>query len=56
MYFYFPPTEEYKRKQVMKSEDNKAMASLKWSTAELKQVKIGFFILTDNIFIATGGI
>lgn len=30
--------EEYKRKQVMKSEDNKAMASLKWSTAELKQI------------------
>nr|XP_034327562.1 inositol 1,4,5-trisphosphate receptor type 2 isoform X16 [Crassostrea gigas] len=29
--------EEYVRKQTMKSEDNKAMASLKWSTAELKQ-------------------
>ena len=31
-------SEEYKRKQNMKSEDTKAMASLKWSTAELKQV------------------
>uniref|UniRef100_K1QLV5 Inositol 1,4,5-trisphosphate receptor n=1 Tax=Magallana gigas TaxID=29159 RepID=K1QLV5_MAGGI len=32
--------EEYVRKQTMKSEDNKAMASLKWSTAELKQIGI----------------
>nr|XP_022345635.1 inositol 1,4,5-trisphosphate receptor type 3-like isoform X6 [Crassostrea virginica] len=32
--------EEYKRKQNMKSEDTKAMASLKWSTAELKQATI----------------
>lgn len=48
MYFYFPPTEEYKRKQVMKSEDNKAMASLKWSTAELKQVKIEDWVFYSN--------
>ncbi|XP_062567417.1 inositol 1,4,5-trisphosphate receptor type 3-like isoform X1 [Saccostrea cucullata] len=29
--------EEYKRTQVVKTEDNQSMASLKWSTAELKQ-------------------
>jgi hypothetical protein len=42
MNIYSYIVEEYKRKQTVKTDDTKAMESLKWSTAELKQVGIGF--------------